>query len=80
MFYSVKASNYTQRDKRRQDMQDSIKMEERLQTVIEQQNREALELAAKVATPRSRIATPGSRTPFRREPGTPARRGGRIGL
>jgi hypothetical protein len=82
MFYSVKDANYTQRDKRKQDKQEAMAMEERLAKAQEKQKLEDLKLASASMTGRSRIATPGARTPnMRREPGTPAaRRGGRMGL
>ncbi|KAI8904421.1 pre-mRNA-splicing factor ATP-dependent RNA helicase PRP16-like protein [Gorgonomyces haynaldii] len=63
MFFSVKDANYTQRDKRRQDRQDTQRMEERLEKALEQQRLEQEKEQKPVS--KARIATPGmrSRTP-----------------
>lgn len=80
MFFSVKDRNYSQRDKRREDREDKMAMEERLAQAQAKQKLEDAKRAAETMTPRSRIATPGAKTPqLRREPGTPWRPG-RIGL
>ncbi|KAI8923524.1 P-loop containing nucleoside triphosphate hydrolase protein [Entophlyctis helioformis] len=83
MFFSLKDSTYSQRDKRKQDRQDAMEMEGRLQASLERRRAEALEEEQQRAQQMSaalqtRIATPGGRTP--REPGTPFRKIRRVGL
>ncbi len=71
MFFTIKDNNYSQRDKRKQDREDSMNMEDRMNRAIEQQKREEeMEIKA-VATPRTKIATPGRRatTPMIRKRG-----------
>jgi pre-mRNA-splicing factor ATP-dependent RNA helicase DHX38/PRP16 len=80
MFFSVKDRNFSHRDMRRENKLDKEAMEERLIIAQKKQKEDDAKIAAETMTPRSRIATPGARTPsLRREPGTP-RRTGRIGL
>ncbi|KAI8922743.1 P-loop containing nucleoside triphosphate hydrolase protein [Entophlyctis helioformis] len=71
MFFSLKDSTYSQRDKRKQDRQDAMEMEGRLQASLERRRAEALEEEQQRAQQMSaalqtRIATPGGRTPFRK--------------
>ena len=76
MFFSIKDTSTSHRDRRRQDRLDAIDLEEKSLAAIregEQQQKE--EKMIHNATPRTQIAGIG----LRREPGTPARRS-RIGL
>ncbi|TPX67350.1 hypothetical protein SpCBS45565_g03859 [Spizellomyces sp. 'palustris'] len=80
MFFTLKEKGFSHTEKRRQDRRDLMNMEEELRLASEKRVQEGR--AASVApTPRSRIATPGARTPAltRRDSGTPLHRR-RFGL
>ncbi|KAJ1345257.1 hypothetical protein BSLG_000771 [Batrachochytrium salamandrivorans] len=79
MFFSVKDSNYSQRNKRLQDKVDALEMEEKSRISTVKRLQEEQRLSSEPLVSRSQIATPGSRT-LRREPGTPFRKHKRVGL
>ncbi|KAJ3272979.1 DEAH-box RNA helicase prp16 [Terramyces sp. JEL0728] len=62
MFFKVKDSSFTQRDRRLQDKQQSMEMEERLQIAEKRRKEESIRAATQQIIPRSRIATPGIRS------------------
>ncbi|KAI8825388.1 pre-mRNA-splicing factor ATP-dependent RNA helicase PRP16-like protein [Chytriomyces cf. hyalinus JEL632] len=76
MFFSIKESGFSHKDKRRQDRKELEDMEQELRRATEIQKREeSLNELAAMPTPRSRILTPGLGRTRRREPGTPFRMG-----
>ncbi|KAK9727570.1 Pre-mRNA-splicing factor ATP-dependent RNA helicase PRP16 [Basidiobolus ranarum] len=78
MFFSVKESNWSHKEKRKQDREELKTMEDELKKATEDalKQKEQEEEQRVAQTPRSRMATPGFRTP-----GTPrSRRGRSFGL
>ncbi|KND04589.1 uncharacterized protein SPPG_00308 [Spizellomyces punctatus DAOM BR117] len=80
MFFTLKEKGFSHTEKRRQDRRDLMNMEEELRLASEKRVQEG-RAASVTPTPRSRIATPGARTPAltRRDSGTPLHRR-RFGL
>lgn len=61
MFFSVKDSNFSQRDKRRQDRQQTMEMEIRLEKALAKKRADELRAQSEVLVTKTRFATPGSR-------------------
>ena len=81
MFFTIKESNLSHREKRQRDAIESQSMEEELRIATERKRERDTAEASYVATPRTRIVTPGTRAPTgRREPGTPMIRSKRFGI
>lgn len=81
MFFSIKDSTFSQKDKRRLDRQESERMEQRLEEALARQKQEEIRAATDRPISRSRIETPGVKRPNSsiRRMGTPALRK-RMGL
>ncbi|KAJ3080007.1 DEAH-box RNA helicase prp16 [Quaeritorhiza haematococci] len=79
MFFTIKEQNFSQREKRKQDRIEAQNMEEELKMAMEKKKEEEVRASTAPPISRSRIVTPGGKTPRNRrerEPGTPMRRSG----